>query len=134
MKGTKLYQSVTHHVGIGREPRLYLLHRIACYLVPVFFMTVDDIKFTSKSCSHGRCHFKIFFRRTIPFLTFLRSYLDIKAIGLQPKPCQFVHNNRTIYPTRKQYSYPFIFQFVAIHIGKDSAKNDYTWDTCIIKL
>ena len=43
VEGTELDEPVAHHVGVGREARLHLLHGVARHLVPVFFVAVDHL-------------------------------------------------------------------------------------------
>ena len=40
VEGTKLNEPIAHHIGIGGETCLHLLHRVASHLVPVFLMAV----------------------------------------------------------------------------------------------
>ena len=62
IEGTELNQSVAHHIGIRRQTRTHLLHRIGRHLIPVFLMTVDDFQLTAILMRHRRRHLQILLR------------------------------------------------------------------------
>ena len=56
---TELDETVAHHIGIGRKTSPYLLHRVTGDLIPVFAMTVDDLKVAAILMRDSRRHLEI---------------------------------------------------------------------------
>ena len=44
VKGSELYQPVAHDIRIGGESCADLVHRVACHLVPILTVAVDNLK------------------------------------------------------------------------------------------
>ena len=103
VEGTELNQPVAHYVGVGREAGLHFLHRVACHLIPVFLMAVDDLQPAAEAAGHGGRHLHVLFRVAVPFLLLFRTDSYIKAVGMQAEPCEFIHHDRTVNTSRKQY-------------------------------
>ena len=121
VKRPELYQSVAHHVGIGREARTHLVHRVARHAVPILLVTVHHLKPAAVARRHCRSHFKVFLTRTVPFGLFFRPYLYIEAIGLEATTRQFVHHHRAVHSSREQHGYLLFHNIVCcIHIIKTS--------------
>ena len=59
IKSTKLYQTIAHHIRIGRQARTYLIHRIFRHLIPIFTMAVNHLKPATILMCHSRSHLKI---------------------------------------------------------------------------
>ena len=108
VEGAKLNQSVAHHIGIGSQPCLHLLHGIGGHLVPVFLMTIHHFQLAAILTGHGGSHFQIFLARAVPLLFLLGTYLDIEAVRLQSKSCKLVHYHTAIHATRQEHSDAFI--------------------------
>ena len=99
VEGTKLNQSVAHHVGVGCKSSLNLLHCVARYLVPILVMAVDNLKLASEAVSHGGSHLEVFLACTVPFFLLFGTNLYIEAVGVQSTLCQLVYHNRTVNST-----------------------------------
>ena len=115
IEGSELDQTITHHVGVGRKACTHLVHRIARHLIPVFAMTVDDLQAAAILMRHRRRHLQILFRRAVPFLRLLRSYLNIETIGMKSESCKLIHHDAAIDTAREQHRDPLILQFINIH-------------------
>ena len=99
VEGTKLNQSVAHHVGVGCKSSLNLLHCVARYLVPILVMAVDHLKLAAEAVSHGGSHLEVFLACTVPFFLLFGTNLYIEAVGVQSTLCQLVYHNRTVNST-----------------------------------
>ena len=108
VEGTKLDEPVAHHVGVGRKSRLYLLHGVACHLVPVFAVAVHHLQPAPVLVCHGGGHLQVFLRRAVPLFLFLGSYLDVEAVGVQPLLCQLPYHHRTVHAAREQHGYAHV--------------------------
>ena len=78
----KLYQSVAHHVGVGRQSGAHLVHGVARHLLPILLVAVNNLQFASVAQGHGGGHLKVLLRRAVPLGLFLRPYLYVEAVGV----------------------------------------------------
>ena len=115
VKGTELDEFVAHHVRIRRQTSLHLVHRVFSHLIPVFPVTVNDLQLATILMADSCCHLQVLFTRTVPFLFFLRTNLDIETVRLQPLAYQFVKHHTGVHAPTEQYCDFLIFQ---IHAAK----------------
>ena len=108
MKGTKLNQTVAHHVRVRGVASLYLVHRIFRHLIPILLMTINHLQLATIAMRHSSRHLQVLFRRAIPLLLFLWTNLDVEAIWMQSEACKLVHHDAAIYTTRQQHGYALI--------------------------
>ena len=112
VESTKLYQTVTHHVGVGGEAGAHLVHGVTRHLVPIFLMAVDNLKVATIASCHGCCHLKVFLRGAVPFLLFLWPDLYVEAVGMQSLTCHLVNHHRTVDAAREQHRYLLVIKLL----------------------
>ena len=101
IKSAKLDESVAHHIRIGRETGLYLIHGVFGDLVPVFLVAINDFQLTAILMGYSRGHLEVLFRRAVPLFVLIRSYLDIEAIRMESHTSKLVYDHTTIHTARK---------------------------------
>ena len=111
VEGTKLDKPVAHHIRVGRESGLHLLHGVARHLAPVFLVAVHHLQLAAKAMGYSGGHLHVFLRRTVPRLFLLGPYHDIETIGMQSLACQLVDHHAAVYAAREQHGYSFIVEF-----------------------
>ena len=115
IEGAELNQTVTHHIWIGCQAGTYLFHRVGRHLIPVFFVTVDDLQLAAVLMRHRRCHLQILLRRAVPLFFLLRSYLDIEAVRMESEFCELIHHHTAVDTARQQHRNPLILYLFTIH-------------------
>lgn len=118
VESPKLDEPVAHHVWIGRIARLHLLHGVAGHLPPVFLVAVHHLQATTETPGHGGGHLQVFLAAAVPFLLFLGTYLDIKAVRREPRLRQFPHHNAAVHAAREQHGHPLVSDFFQVHAAK----------------
>lgn len=111
VEGTKLDEAVAHHIGVGGETSLHLVHRIASHLAPVLLVAIHHLEFAAILVSHSRSHLQILLGGAIPLLLLLRTYLDVEAVGMQAQSGELPHDHRTIDTARQQDGDALILDF-----------------------
>ena len=96
IKGAEFNQSVAHHIRIGRKTGPYFLHRITGDLIPIFTMTVNHFEIAAILMGDSRRHLQILLRRAVPFLLFLRTYLDIETIGVESEFGELIDHDTAV--------------------------------------
>ena len=111
---TELYHPVAHHVGVGRIACAHLVHGVACHAVPIFPVAVHHLQPAAVARGYGSSHLEVFLARAVPFLLFLRSYLDVETVGMQTLARQFVQHHRTVHAAREQHGDALV-EYILVH-------------------
>ena len=97
VEGSKLDQSVAHHVRVRGQSCAHLIHRVACNLIPIFLVAVDDFQLAAILMGNGSSHLQILLTGAVPLFVLLRSYLDVEAVRFQSLSGQFVEHHAGVY-------------------------------------
>ena len=103
VEGPELNQSVAHHVGVGGQSRAYLIHGVACHLIPILAVAVDHLQAAAVLGCHGSSHLEVLLARAVPFGLFLGTDFDVETIGMQSEACKLIDDHRTVYAAREQH-------------------------------
>ena len=102
VEGAELDEAVAHHVGIGREAGLHLLHGVARHLAPVFLVAVDDLDGAAVLPGHGGGHLEVFLGGAVPLLLLLGTDHDVEAVGVEAQAGKLVHDDGTVDTAREE--------------------------------
>ena len=78
----KLDKTIAHDIGIRSETGLHLIHRIACYIVPILAVAIHHFETTTITMGYGSGHLEVFLGGAVPLLPLLGTNLDIETIGV----------------------------------------------------
>jgi len=82
VEGAELDEAVAHDVGVGGEACADFLHGVACDVLPVFLVAVDDGEGEVVAACHGGCHLDVFLGGAVEVTVFLGCYAYVVAVGL----------------------------------------------------
>ena len=104
LESSKLYQFVAHHIRIGGQALLHMLHRVRNYPVPILFLQVDDLKFQAIASGCRLREFDILLGSTSQIIGIHTDFniIQIRAKALFVKQMQ---SHSAVNASRKQKSY-----------------------------